>query len=259
MRGEAKRKTRSARLRYLNKVKGVTFDDMAKALGGKTNPNYLVMIANEVLQKGRKTPRSLSDDYATRLEKAYNLDENWFDKPEHNERMSGIQYEEPVSIRQKVSDKNTHYFPVSNRKVVTIDMLNVNGSMGRGGPVDYSNDEVIGGIDTTKQWINSRLSHATAIKNIKIITGLGDSMEPTFSNGDALFVDTGIKETNVDAIYVIDHKNKLFIKRIQRLPGGRLNVISDNRKYDPYIIDNKDKDEFHIIGRAIGALNFNKL
>jgi SOS-response transcriptional repressor LexA len=77
MRGNAKRENRAQRLRLLNESH--TFEDMAKRL--ETNPAYLSQIANEVLGKGRKTPRGLSDDYATRLERAYGLAEGWFDEP----------------------------------------------------------------------------------------------------------------------------------------------------------------------------------
>jgi len=79
MRGIEKIRNRAARLRLLNKE--YTFEEMAKRLGGNANPRYLSQIANEYLGKGRKTPRSLSDNYASRLEECFGLKEGWFDLP----------------------------------------------------------------------------------------------------------------------------------------------------------------------------------
>ncbi|HHS88737.1 MAG TPA: S24 family peptidase [Rhodobacteraceae bacterium] len=78
-RGEKKRKIRAARLRLLNQQ--YTYEEMANRLGGNANPRYLSQIANEYLGKGRKTPRGLSDNYASRLESAFDLPEGWFDRP----------------------------------------------------------------------------------------------------------------------------------------------------------------------------------
>ena len=79
MRGIEKIRNRAARLRLLNNE--YTFEEMAKRLGGNANPRYLSQIANEYLGKGRKTPRSLSDNYASRLETCFGLENGWFDIP----------------------------------------------------------------------------------------------------------------------------------------------------------------------------------
>lgn len=144
---------------------------------------------------------------------------------------------------------------------LVIPRLAAEGSMGNGISATLEHDEAIDSFETTRKWVKSRLSHATSIQNIRIITGLGDSMKGTFNHGDALFVDTGINEVKIDAVYALAYEDELFIKRVQRIPGGRLKLISDNKQggYEPILIDHKDVKDFRVIGRVIGALNYNEL
>lgn len=95
MRGHEKRQNRAARLRQLNQQ--YTFELIAKKIGGNAAPAYLSQIANEVVQKGGKNPRALSDDYASRIEKAFNLGEGWFDIPIENP-------EKPPMIKEPGAD-----------------------------------------------------------------------------------------------------------------------------------------------------------
>lgn len=57
-----------------------------------------------------------------------------------------------------------------------------------------------------------------------------------------------------DGIYVIRLKGTLLVKRLQRLPGNILKIISDNHSYEPYSIDlTKEHRDFAIIGRVVWA------
>lgn len=141
---------------------------------------------------------------------------------------------------------------------VKIPLLTATLSMGNGIPAELGHDDVIKSIELTKQWINSRLSAASSTDNINLVTAMGDSMKGTFNHGDLLFVDSGVTDLKIDAVYAVRHDGQLWIKRIQRIPGGRVKMISDNRrKYpDPIIIEHKHMKDFHVIGRVIGSLNF---
>lgn len=82
----------------------------------------------------------------------------------------------------------------------------------------------------------------------------GDSMEPTLRAGDILLVDCRDVTAQRDGIYILRADNTLLVKRLQRLPGRRLKISSDNPAYVPFELDLKQQtDEFVIVGRAVGV------
>lgn len=114
-------------------------------------------------------------------------------------------------------------------------------------------------FETSRSWVRAKLTAITNPANVKIVTGLGDSMRGTYGNGDAIFVDTGVNRVDIDSVYAFRHREELFIKRVQRLPGGRLQMISDNEKYKPFVVDYADREDFEVLGRVVGTLNFNEV
>ena len=94
---------------------------------------------------------------------------------------------------------------------------------------------------------NLRLSNT---RSVAMIAVSGDSMEPTLKNGNMVLVDTAVASIDVEAIYVVRCGNSDFIKRFQRLPNGRLLMISDNSFYKEIEID-PTSDQFQVLGRAI--------
>ncbi len=66
-----------------------------------------------------------------------------------------------------------------------------------------------------------------------------------------------INEHPTDAVYVLTLNGRLYIKTLQRRPDGKLVMISDNRKYEPYTIGESDECVIH--GRVIVAWNARKL
>lgn len=232
----------SKALRILFKKDGISEGKLSN-LTGITQPTI-----HRILTGESKEPRSKN---IVALANYYGVSRDVFD--------TGIVDEESLgAVKRKEVIR-----PVSelSSDAVTISMMGAQLSMGFGISQDHlSHDEQVGSFETTKKWVNSRLSHATSIQNIKIITALGDSMKGTFNNGDALFIDTGVSEVKVDAIYALAYDGELFIKRVQRIPGGRLSLISDNAKgYKPITIEHKDVPTFLVIGRVIGVLNYNEL
>lgn len=142
--------------------------------------------------------------------------------------------------------------------MVDIPRLNVAGSMGTGlsRPEDY--EDVIDRMRVSTGWLRRNVN-ATAPSNLAVITGYGDSMEGTFSDGDLLLVDRGITEIKIDAVYVLSLKGELYIKRLQRRPDGVLLMLSDNEKYKPYEIKNGELEQFEVLGRVLLAWNAKRL
>jgi phage repressor protein C with HTH and peptisase S24 domain len=133
-------------------------------------------------------------------------------------------------------------------EVVAVPRLDVSASMGPGSIVpDY--DVVAEEIVLRKDWVARNLN-ITNTSNLAMITGSGDSMQPTFYDGDVLIVDSGIKDVITDAVYVLTINDQLYIKRLQRRPDGSILMISDNKQYEPYLIEDGERDKFSVLGRV---------
>lgn len=145
----------------------------------------------------------------------------------------------------------------STRPGIDIPMFNVRASMGLGYPAP-DHEEAISRIRISREWLHRSVIFS-APGNLAIITGFGDSMEGTFSDGDILLIDLGVTEIKIDAVYVLSLNDQLYIKRLQRRPDGSLLMISDNRRYDPYLITNSERESCRVLGRVLLAWNARKL
>lgn len=153
-----------------------------------------------------------------------------------------------INSRRKPQDSN----------FITIPQLDVTASMGSGRvPPDHI--DVIRDITVHLDWLKTQGLSYSKLENLAIIDGDGDSMEGTFRDGDALLVDRGITEIRTDAIYVFTLDGELFIKRLQRLTGGSLRMISDNPVYPALMIDNSMLARVHIQARVLLVWNARKL
>lgn len=162
------------------------------------------------------------------------------------------------------ASKEGNVIPIDSRRrsqdasFITIPQLDVAGSMG-GGRVPPDHIEVIRDITVHLDWLKTQGLSYSKLENLAIIDGDGDSMEGTFRNGDALLVDRGITEIRTDAIYVFTLEGELFIKRLQRLTGGSLRMISDNPVYPPIMIEADMLTKVHIQARVLLVWNARKL
>lgn len=107
-------------------------------------------------------------------------------------------------------------------------------------------------------WLRRHASFSSP-ENLAIVTGIGDSMQPTFEDGDPLLVDRGVHDIRLDAIYVLALRDELFIKRVQRNLDGSFVIISDNPKYSPQPVNERDRDTFQVLGRVVMAWNSRRI
>lgn len=142
---------------------------------------------------------------------------------------------------------------------ITIPHLNVAGSMGSGRVPPDQQIEVIREITVHLDWLKTQGLAFSGVENLSIITGEGDSMNSTFCDGDSLLIDLGITEIRTDAIYVFTLDGDLYIKRLQRLTGGALRMISDNPLYPAIVIDGSDLNKIHIHARVLLVWNAKRL
>lgn len=86
------------------------------------------------------------------------------------------------------------------------------------------------------------------LQNIEAINVSGDSMEPTFSYNDIVFINRNKTDINRGGIFTIRTEAGLFIKRVQKRIDGKLDVISDNSIYNTQTLD---ANQVEVIGRVV--------
>lgn len=92
-------------------------------------------------------------------------------------------------------------------------------------------------------------------ENLKTYQASGDSMEDKISDGDWLLVDLGRRDITVSGVYIFLANGRCRCKRLNMTLDGRLEVKSDNKKYDTEIVGPNDNIEIQIIGRVLNNLS----
>ncbi|WP_252979663.1 S24 family peptidase [Burkholderia glumae] len=111
---------------------------------------------------------------------------------------------------------------------------------------------VIDTIRVNEEWISKNLRNYTAVENLVVVTGFGDSMRPMYNPGDPLIADIGVKVVEYDAVYFFRVGSEGFIKRLQRIPtenGLVLRAKSENAAYETW--DITPKMDFEVFGRIL--------
>jgi SOS-response transcriptional repressor LexA len=86
------------------------------------------------------------------------------------------------------------------------------------------------------------------LKNIEAINVSGDSMEPTFSYNDIVFINRTKTDLQRGGIFTIRTEAGLFIKRIVRRIDGKIDIISDNKVYETQTLN---ASELEVVGRVV--------
>lgn len=93
----------------------------------------------------------------------------------------------------------------------------------------------------------------TNVQNLERCRVVGDSMEPTFRDGDEVLVDFTAPDPNAlhDGVYAIRLAGALMIKRLVVQPAGVVEIHSDNPAYPARQFNLTDQGEdFAILGRV---------
>jgi len=131
-----------------------------------------------------------------------------------------------------------------------IPQFNTGGAMGVG-LLLRDQPGVIQGWTVSHEWVHKNIRSHSGAANLCIVTGFGDSMKGMFNSGDPIVVDTGVTTVEYDAVYFFRVGEEGFIKRLQRIPGEGLRVLSENKQYDAWTI--KPGMDFQVFGRVVKA------
>ncbi len=166
---------------------------------------------------------------------------------------SNINYKKDNDIELSEEDvkKIETHFGVKifqNENCVSIPVLgNVEASMGFGVTIYNENQTAI-------YMLSRQLAHDLGISETqtKMIFARGNSMQPTILSGDSLLVDMSKLEIYDGKIYCIRKDGQLYAKRLQKISATQLKIISDNKDYEPIIIDftKENETDFAVIGEV---------
>lgn len=141
---------------------------------------------------------------------------------------------------------------LSSSNMVSIQQVDYFGSCGLG-VMNFEDFPEIKTLQVTPAWFNKNFSFYNP-RDIKIITALGDSMEPEIRDGDAVFIDITDRETLRDGIYLLVVDGEAYIKRIQKLIGKKIALISSNKAYKDIEVSLDSDIEIRVLGRVIKSL-----
>jgi len=120
----------------------------------------------------------------------------------------------------------------------------VNASAGGGSDTEC---EEIEELEIPEQFV-FMLGGERELQNIEAINVSGDSMEPTFSYNDIVFINRSKTDLNRGGIFTIRTEAGLFIKRVQTRVDGNIDVISDNSVYSTQTLS---PNEVEVLGRVV--------
>jgi phage repressor protein C with HTH and peptisase S24 domain len=121
-------------------------------------------------------------------------------------------------------------------------------------------DDSIQGVEASRRWVASNLPEVRNPSAVRIFECQDDSMRGTFTRGDILFVDTSVNSVNADGVYALTIQNDFFVKRVQRLPGGAIKLISDNAQhYEPHVLTSAERQRMRVRGRVLLAWNARRM
>ncbi|KAA9000638.1 helix-turn-helix transcriptional regulator [Affinibrenneria salicis] len=219
------------RLRYLMREEGLKQKDLAEMIG--TSPQTV----NNWLKRG-----SLSRESAQAINEKTGYSLDWLlngtghPKPESsNFRRSRLHVAEWESI-----DNNDDEF-------VEVPLLGVRLSAG-GGAYDVDEDEVYA-LPFRSQTLR-RLG--IRVDNARVVTVMGDSMEPRLSDGNKVAVNLSDKEIRDGKMYAIRMGELQRVKALIRRPDGGVTVRSYNPAYEDEIVTRKQmvNGDLVVIGRV---------
>ena len=140
----------------------------------------------------------------------------------------------------------------ADARTIRIEELDVRASAGAG--LTGENEKVVAEWQVPSGVVRG---YSTAPANeMRIITVMGDSMEPALLPGQRVLVDTGDRKPSPPGIFVVWDGLGLVIKRVQMVPHSeppRVRITSDNASYESY---ERALEEAYIQGRVIGQLRW---
>lgn len=223
--------TLADRLNALLNQFDISQSDFAKAVG-ISQPSM-----NKILNGSTKNPKNIIE-----MANFLNVDPVWLKTGEGNQeiiKQSSLSDTIQIVERSAPSTANT----------VRVEILDLEASAGNGTFLTRAEQGLLA-QEFDLAFFRQQFGRTDG-KNLKILAVSGDSMEPTLTSGDLLYVDVAENYFSVDGVYVFTFDEQTFVKRLQKV-GKKMIVISDNRAYKEWELHANDAVYIH--GRVVFSL-----
>jgi phage repressor protein C with HTH and peptisase S24 domain len=158
-------------------------------------------------------------------------------EPKHRVREGIVDADNLVDIRHDVRDVSFVLVPRYGAVV----------SAGPGQVPGPAAESPLGEIAFEASWMRSRLGRAGG--GFALLDVAGGSMEPTLRDGETILVDLQSRELVSGGVFVLRDGDELLVKRLQRLIGGGIEVVSDNSNFRSQ--EFPDPAQLTVIGRVV--------
>lgn len=118
---------------------------------------------------------------------------------------------------------------------------------GGDGLIPEQEDDIIY-IGVPRSFVHQELRSSLA--DLFVMRMIGESMQPTIQEHDYIIVSKHVARPFAGRVYLIRIDDALLCKRIHEKPDRKLQIMSDNDRYDDFLIDREDQS-FKILGRVV--------
>ncbi|KDD65553.1 Cro/Cl family transcriptional regulator [Pseudomonas mandelii PD30] len=118
---------------------------------------------------------------------------------------------------------------------VWIAHYDIRGAMG-GGQIAHDHPEMFKDVRISPKHLRELGVDFEEHFHLKMVTGWGQSMEPTIKHRDPLIVDVNIRDFVGDGIYLFSWDDHIYIKRLQVADEDHFEMISDNSRHKDRMI-----------------------
>jgi transcriptional regulator with XRE-family HTH domain len=166
--------------------------------------------------------------------------------PRSKELLSRLSEVLQCSVGYLLYGEKSDIDPDADTAYISIPVFDVKASCGRG--IENFDSQMVRLIKVALPWLRAHI-RTGSINHLNVITASGDSMQPTIHDGDLILIDTSEKPIHSDRVYCLVVDGELYLKRVQRIPGG-LRLLSDNNRYPPVDIVGEFSNALIVCGAA---------
>lgn len=213
----------STRLRQLMALENMTIKEFSEALGTPKG----------TLEKYLNSPRLPGPEFLQALNSQLGVSATWV--------LNGIG---PRLLTSAFSA------PTDGAGFIEVPRYDVQASAGGGAVVD--NEETVSTYSFSKAWLERRNLSPDALSIIEV---KGDSMEPDLRNKDLILLNHQVETLEDSNIYAVRYSDRVFVKRVQQLPNGAIQLLSSNKNYTPIEIALGQAGDLGIVGRVVASMH----
>lgn len=223
----------------LAKFSGVSIDSIKGYEAGKTK-NITIENLNKIALAFNLTPTNFYTG---------NMSPNM--SPKNNNSVSQyVSQTQNLSSNLSLSPTNLKNSQIQQLKEDQILICELSSKVGAGESVDINGIEV---YDTTKLVPFSQMLFKTRLKNtnnLRCMQVEGYSMVPMLYPDSWVIADVTARFEG-DGLYIINFCGNFMVKLLQKSPDGVLHIISINKDYQSYEIDEDSNVEVYIVGKVL--------